>query len=214
MTSYNTYRNLPWGDTGEGPSAPPENSQVASMEWGPSGTYHLNMVQAKRRGLINNEQMFKKKYEQYTKILNRLTWLNACSSRISIATGISSVATFATFIRLPVSISLGAASLTGVTASGIISVLTKKYQKKLKKVTKLIDIIMPALVIFERVVSKFLKDGIIDEEEFNMLQTLHLETLNKLTGINRRMEAEHRSLVEKSLLEEINKLKKNAGTQA
>ena len=66
------------------------------------------------------------------------------------------------------------------------------YQKKLKKVTKLIDIIMPALVIFEKVVSGALKNGIIDEEEFNTLQTLHLETLNKLTGIDCRIEAEHR----------------------
>ena len=194
MTSYNTYPNLP--------SAPPsENPQVA---------YHLNVVQAKRRGLMAKEQMFKQKYEKYTKILNRLTWLNASSSSLSVATGISSVATFATFIGLPVSISLGAASLTGVIASGIISALTKKYQKKLKKVTKLIDIITPALVVFERVVSGALKNGVIDEEEFNTLQTLHLETHNELTGVDRAMEAEHRSLVEKSLLEEINNIKKNA----
>ena len=149
-------------------------------------------------------------------------WLNACSSGISIATGISSVATFTTFIGLPVSIPLGAASLTGAIASGIISTLTNKYQKKLKKVMKLIDI-APALVVFERVVSTSLKDGVgltgtslcgIDEEEFNMLQTLHLETLNELTGIDHRMKAEHRSLAEKSLMEEINELKKNQGTKA
>ena len=73
---------------------------------------------------------------------------------------------------------------------------------------------MPALVVFERVVSGPLKNGIIDEEEFNMLQMLHLETLNELTGIDRRMEAEHRSLAEKSLLEEINKIKKNQETKA
>ena len=108
------------------------------------------------------------------------------------------MATFATFVRLPVSISLGKASLTGAIASGIISALTKKYQKKLKKVTKLIDTVTPALVTFERVVSGALKDGIIAEEEFNTLQTLHLETLNELTGIDRRMEAENRSLVEKA----------------
>ena len=124
------------------------------------------------------------------------------------------MATFATFIGLPVSIPLGAASLTGAIASGMISVLTKKYQQKLKKVMQLIDVIIPALVIFERVVSKSLKDGGIDEEEFNMLQTLHLEMLNELTGVNPRMEAEHRSLVEKSLMEEINELKKNEGTKA
>ena len=142
--------------------------------------------------------MFKKKHKKYNRILNRLMWLNACSSGISMATGISGVATFATFIRIPVSTALGAASMTGAIASGIISVLTKKYQKKLKKVMHLIDIVTPALVLFERVVFGALKNGVINEEEFNTLQTLHLETLNELTGIDHRMEAEHRSLVEKA----------------
>ena len=111
------------------------------------------------------------------------------------------------------SVALGAASMTGAIASGIISVLTKKYQKKLKKVTKLIDIVTPALVVFERVISGALKDGIINEKEFNTLQMLHLETLNELTGVNCRMEVENRSLVEKSLMEEINELKKKAQTK-
>ena len=141
-------------------------------------------------------------------------WLNACSSRISVATGISSVAIFTTFIGLPVNMVLGAASLTGVIASGIISTLTKKYQKKLKKVTRLIDIVTQTTVVFDRVISAALKDGIIDEEEFNTLQTLHLETLNELTGVDRRMEVENRFLVEISLMEEINELKKKAETKA
>ena len=195
MTEYKLYPNLS--------SAPPENPQVA---------YHHSIIRAKMQGLKNKEQMFKQKYKKYTKILNRLTWLNACSSGISIATGISSVTTFATFVRLPVSISLGAASLTGAIASGIISTLTKKYQKKLNKVTHLIDIVTPALVVFERVISGAMKNGVIDEEEFNTLQTLHLETLNELTGVDHRMESENRSLVEKSLMEEINELKRNQGT--
>ena len=197
MTDYKLYPNLPL--------APPENPQVS---------YHLSVIQAKMQGLKNKEQMFKQKYEKYNKILNRLTWLNACSSGISIATGISSVATFATFVRLPVSTALGAASLTGTIASGIISTLTKKYQKKLKKVTRLIDIVTRATVVFDRVISAALKNGIIDEEEFNTLQTLHLETLNELTGIDCRMETENMSLVEKSLMEEINELKKKAETKA
>ena len=115
MTDYKLYPNLPQ-------SAPPESPQVG---------YHLSVIQAKTQGLKNKEQMFKQKYEKYNKILNRLTWLNACSSGISVATGISSMATFATFVRLPASVALGAASLTGAIASGIISMLTKNYQKKL-----------------------------------------------------------------------------------
>ena len=166
MTEYKLYPNLPpSGSTlALGPRSA-ENPQVA---------YHLSIIQAKMQGLKNKEQMFKQKYEKYTKILNRLTWLNACSSGISVATGISSVATFVTFVGLPVSAALGVASMTGAIASGIISVLTKKYQKKLKKVTKLIDIIIQATVVFERVKSGALKNGIIDEEEFNTLLTLHL----------------------------------------
>ena len=78
----------------------------------------------------------------------------------------------------------------------------------------MINIVTRSTVVFERVISGALKDGIIDEEEFNTLQTLHLETLNELTGVDRRMERENRSLVEKSLMEEINKLKKKAGTKA
>ena len=143
MTDYKLYPDLP-------PSAPPENLQVAC---------HLSVIQAKMQGLKNKEQMFKQKYEKYNKILNRPTWLNACSSRISIATGKSSVATFTTFVRLPVSVALGAASLTGAIATGIISTLTKKYQKKLKKVTRLIDIVTWATVVFDRVISGALKDG-------------------------------------------------------
>ena len=70
MTDYKLYPPIP--------SAPPEAP--------PQVGYHLNVVQAKRLGLIDKEKMFKKKYKKYNRILNRLTWLNACSSGISIAT--------------------------------------------------------------------------------------------------------------------------------
>ena len=52
---------------------------------------------------------------------------------------------------------------------------------------------MTALAIFETSVSKALKNGKIDEEEFNMLQMFHLKTMNELTSINRKMEAENRT---------------------
>ena len=104
MTSYNIYPTIP------------EDPQVA---------FNLNVIQSKWQGLKRLEERYKEKYKKYTNILERLMWLNACSSSLSIATGISSVVTF---IGLPVSIPLGAASVTGVIASGIISALTKKYQ--------------------------------------------------------------------------------------
>ena len=75
MTEYKLYPNLP-------PTVPPEALEPHSVE-NLQVAYHLSIIQAKMQGLKNNEQMFKQKYEKYTKILNRLRWLNACSSGIS-----------------------------------------------------------------------------------------------------------------------------------
>ena len=79
MTSCDIYPTVP--------SARPEDPQAA---------YHLNVIQSKREGLIKLENRYK--------TLNGLVWLNACSSVISVASGISSVATLSAFIGLPVSI--------------------------------------------------------------------------------------------------------------
>ena len=111
------------------------------------------------------------------------------------------------------SIPLGAVPLDGASVSGVTTALTKKYQKKLTKVTTLSDIITSAIAIFETCLSKALRNGKIDKEEFNMLQTFHPKTLNELSDINHKMEAENRNQFEKSLLEEINDMKKTLGTR-
>ena len=56
MTDYKLYPPIP--------SAPSD----VPLQVG----YHLNIVQAKRRGLIAKEVMFEKKYKKYNRILNRL----------------------------------------------------------------------------------------------------------------------------------------------
>ena len=71
--------------------------------------------------------------------------------------------------------------------------ITKKYQKKLAKVTKLVDIVTSALSVFETSVSKALNSSKIDEREFGMLQTLHLKVLNELSKVDHRMGAEKRN---------------------
>ena len=139
--------------------------------------------------------------------------LNTCSSGLSVTSGISSVAALSTFIGLPVSIPLGAISLAGVSFSGVTMSLAKKYQKKLLKVTKLTGIVPSAIAVFETSVSKALSNGNIDEKEFNVLQTLYFKTLNELSDIGHKMGAENRNQFEKSLLEEINNIKKTLGTR-
>ena len=73
------------------------------------------------------------------------------------------------------SIPLGAVSLTGVSVSGVATALTKKYQKKLSNVAKLTDIITSTIAVFETSLSKVVRNGKIDEEEFDMLNTFHLK---------------------------------------
>ena len=114
------------------------------------------------------------------------------------------MATLSKLIGLPVTIPLSAVSLAGASVSGVTTVLTKKYQKKLLKVTKLTDIITSAIALFEKCLPEALRNGKIDEEDFNLLQTFHLKTLNELSDVDRKMGAENRNQFEKSLLEEIN----------
>ena len=73
---------------------------------------------------------------------------------------------------------------------------------------KLTDIITSAIAVFETCLSKALRNGKIDEEEVNVLQTFHLKTLNELSDVDRKMGAENRNQFEKSLLKEINDIKK------
>ena len=140
-------------------------------------------------------ERYEKKHEKYSETLDRLAWLNACSRGLSVASGISSVATLSTFIGLHASMSLGAISLAGVIVSGVAMALTKKYQKKLAKVTKLTDMVTSTLAEFETSVSKVLKDGKIDEWEFSMLQTLYYESFNNLFNVDHKMEAEKKLIL-------------------
>ena len=195
MTSYNIY------------------SPIASAPEVPQDAYHLGVIKSKRQELSKLEKRYKGEHEKYTKTLNHLVTLNTCASGLSIATGISSVATLSTFISLRVSIPLGTISLAGASVSGVTTVLTKKYQKKITKVTKLYDIVTSAIAVFEMCLSKALKNGKIDEEEFNVLQMFQLKTLNELSDVHHKMEAGNRNQFEKSLLEEINDIKKTLGTR-
>ena len=178
------------------PSAPPQEN------------YHWGITQSKRQGLLRLEERYKKKHEKYAKILDKLIWLNGTSSVITVGSGISSITTLSTIIGLPVSLPLAAVSLTGAGISGVATLLTKKYQKKLSKVAQLINIVTPALAEFEKSVSKALKDGSINESEFSMLQELHLKVLNELSSLDHRMEAETRTALQTGLLEKINDLER------
>ena len=89
------------------------------------------------------------------KALDQLTRLIASLSSLGVASGILSVAMLSMLISLPVSGPLGAVSLAGASVIGVALALTKKYQKKLTKVSKLVDIVTLALAVYK--MSLFIK---------------------------------------------------------
>ena len=107
------------------------------------------------------------------------------------------MATLSMFIGFSRRISLDAISLAGVTVNGLAMALTKKYQKKLSKITELADLVTSALAVFQTSVSKLLNNHKIDQLEFAALQTLHLGALNELAIIDCKMEAETRAQLQK-----------------
>ena len=107
------------------------------------------------------------------------------------------------------SIPLGAISLTRASISGMATVLIKKYQKKLTKVMKLVDILTSAL---ETSAFKALNNSKTDEWEVGMFQTLYSRSLSELMGVDHKMEAENRNQFKKSLLEEIDNIKSTLKT--
>ena len=62
--------------------------------------------------------------------------------------------------------------------------------------------------MFKMSISNALNDGKVDERESGMLQTFQLGALNELANVDCKMEAETKTQLQKSLLEEINDLKK------
>ena len=174
MTRYNVY--LPTHSASLDPQA-----------------YHLNVVQEKQQELLRLNERYEKTDEKYSKALGRLTWLNACSSSLRVSSEISSLVTLSMFIGLLVSIPLGAISLAGMSVSGVVIALTKKYQQKLVKVTKLTDIVTFALALFETGISKALNSSRIDEREFNMLQALYYELFNDISDVGHKMETKTNS---------------------
>ena len=72
---------------------------------------------------------------------------------------------------------------------------------------KLTHIITSTTSVFETGVSEELNNGKIDDQEFQVLQTLHLEVINELSNADHKMELETRAQMQKGLLEEINEIK-------
>ena len=118
------------------------------------------------------------------------------------------MATLSTFIGVPVSITLGAVSLAGLSVSGMLWCSSRSIERNPRKSQETHNIVTSALAVFETSVSKVLNIGKVEKWEFIILQMFYLRVLSELANIDHKMETETRAHLQKSILEEINDLKK------
>ena len=132
--------------------------------------FNTNTINSELHELLQLKDKFNTKYDKYNKVIEQLMLLNASSSALTIGSSVSSIATAATIVDIPVSAGLGGVALAGSISVGLIRALVKKYQKKLNKVMKLYNIATSATAVFKTSILQALNDGKIDLKEFQLLQ--------------------------------------------
>ena len=86
---------------------------------------------------------------------------------------------------------------------------SKKYKRKLLKCYELLDRITNSLATYETLISLSIDDGsVIDAKEFHKWQTLYLQLMTYVRNIDRKMKVQTEEKFQKTVMDEINGLKK------
>ena len=109
----------------------------------------------------------------------------------------------------PISASLAIVSTVSTCVSACLLLTSRKYKKKLLKCYELLDKITSSLANFEVLISLSIDDGtVVDAKEFHKLQTLYLNLMSYVRNIDRKMKVQTEENFQKTIMNEINNLKK------
>ena len=135
--------------------------------------------------------------------------LQVQASTVGAVSGVSTIGTSVTVVGLPISMSLSVVSTVSTCVGACLLLTSKKYKKKLLKCYELLDKITISLATFETLISLSIDDGsVIDAKEFHKLQTLYLQLMTHVRNIDRKMKVETEENFQKTVMDEINGLKK------
>ena len=128
---------------------------------------------------------YSEKQQKYKNAYNKSLNTSTAASSVGVISGVSTIGTTFTVVRLPISASLGVVGTVSTCAGGILMLSSKKYKKKLLKCYELLDKITSSLATFEVLISLSLDDGtVIDAKEFHKLQTLYLQLMTYVRNID------------------------------
>ena len=171
-------------------------------------SFNIEMVRKYYQDIANLKEKYTEKKRKYKNAYNRLIHASTGASSVALASGVSTIRTSVTIVGIPISASLGVVS-TVSTCVGACLLLTSRKYKKLLKCYELLDKITTSLAIFETLISLSIDDdSIIDAKEFHKLQTLYLQLMTHIRNIDRKMKVQTEEDFQKTIMDEINGLKK------
>ena len=130
-------------------------------------------------------------------------------AQVASVNGVSTIGTAFTIVGLPISASLGIVSTVSTCIGACLLLTSRKYKKKLLKCDELFYKITSSLATFEVLISLSIDDGtVIDAKEFHKLQTLQLQLMTYVRNIDQKMKVETEKNFQKTIVNEINNLKK------
>ena len=123
------------------------------------------------------KEKYTEKQWKYKNAYNKLLHASTGSSSVALDSGVSTIETVFTIVRLPISALLGVISTVSTCIGAFLLLTSRKYKKKLLKCYKLLHKITSSLATFVVLISlsTCIDDGtVIDAKEFHKLQTLYL----------------------------------------
>ena len=180
------------------PTAPPISQE----------SFNIEMVRKYYQDIANLKEKYTEKQWKYKNAFNRLLHASTGASSVALASGVSTIGTSVTVVRLSVSVPLGVVSTVSTCVGACLLLTSKKYKKKLLKCYELLDEITSSLATFEVLISLSIDDStVIEAKEFHKLQTMYLQLMAHIRNIDRKMKVEAEQNFQKIIMDEIVNLK-------
>ena len=172
-------------------------------------SFNIEMVRKYYQDIANLKEKYTEKQRKYKNAYNRLLHASTGASSVALASGISTIGTSVTIVGLPVGASLAIVSTVSICVGACLLLTSKKHKKKLLKCYELLDKITTSLATFKTLISLSIDDNsVIDAKEFHKLQTLYLQLMTHVRNVDRKMKVQTEENFQKTIMDEINGLKK------
>ena len=172
-------------------------------------SFNIETVRKYYQDIVYLKEKYTEKQRKYKNAYNRLLHASKGASSVALVSGVSTIGTSVTVVGLPISSSLAIVSTVSTCIGACLLLTSKKYKKKLLKCYELLDKITTSLATFETLISLSIDDDtVIDVKEFHKLQTLYLQLMTHVGNIDRKMEVQTEENFQKTIMDEINGLKK------